>query len=142
MYNEEVLAQVAGVLGVAALIGLIVGIICLVAEWKIYTKAGEAGWKCLIPFYNSYVMYRFSWNTNMFWVYLGLSIANSVFSAIDLAPLAFIAAIALLVVSVISLHKLSKSFGHGVGFTLGLLFLSPIFLLILGFGSSEYVGPQ
>jgi hypothetical protein len=38
-------------------------------------------------------------------------------------------------------NDLSKSFGHGVGFTLGLIFLSPIFIPILGFGGSLYVGP-
>ncbi|MCR5651378.1 MAG: DUF5684 domain-containing protein [Lachnospiraceae bacterium] len=37
---------------------------------------------------------------------------------------------------------MSKSFGHGFGFTLGLLFLSPLFTLILGLGSSQYIGPQ
>jgi hypothetical protein len=36
---------------------------------------------------------------------------------------------------------LSKSFGHGVGFTLGLIFLSVIFYYILAFGSSTYRGP-
>jgi hypothetical protein len=46
------------------------------------------------------------------------------------------------VIGIIDIHKLSKSFGHGVGFTLGLIFLSPIFTLILGFGSSEYIGPD
>ena len=35
----------------------------------------------------------------------------------------------------------SKSFGKGVGFTLGLLFLPVIFFPILGFGSSKYIGP-
>ena len=36
---------------------------------------------------------------------------------------------------------IAKSFGHGIGFALGLFFLAPIFWLILGFGSSRYVGP-
>ena len=40
------------------------------------------------------------------------------------------------------LYKLSKAFGHGVGFTVGLFFLRPIFLLILGFGGSVYLGKQ
>ena len=43
---------------------------------------------------------------------------------------------------IIALNGLSKSFGYGVGFTLGLLFLSPIFVLILGFGDAKYIGPQ
>lgn len=38
-------------------------------------------------------------------------------------------------------NLLSKSFGRGTGFTLGLIFLSIIFVPILGLGSSKYVGP-
>ena len=34
-----------------------------------------------------------------------------------------------------------KLFGHGVGFTIGLIFLSPIFKGILAFNSDEYIGP-
>ena len=45
-----------------------------------------------------------------------------------------------LVIGIMGLHKVSKAFGHGAGFTLGLIFLNPIFLLILGFGSSQYLG--
>jgi len=35
---------------------------------------------------------------------------------------------------------LAKSFGQGTGFALGLIFLSVIFIMILGFGDARYVG--
>jgi len=38
-------------------------------------------------------------------------------------------------------NLLSKSYGHGVGFTVGLIFLSFIFMPILAFGNSKYAGP-
>jgi hypothetical protein len=50
--------------------------------------------------------------------------------------------IASLIVIIIVYNDLSKSFGHGVGFTLGLIFLSWIFLAILAWGSSTYRGPS
>jgi len=34
--------------------------------------------------------------------------------------------------------RTSKAFGHDVGYFLGLLFLQPIFWLIIGFGRSKY----
>jgi len=37
---------------------------------------------------------------------------------------------------------MSYSFGHGVGYALGLIFLPPIFLLILAFDDSVYIGPE
>ena len=46
-----------------------------------------------------------------------------------------------LIILIIVYNDLSKSFGHGVGFTLGLIFLSLIFYYILAFGSSRYLGP-
>jgi hypothetical protein len=36
--------------------------------------------------------------------------------------------------------SVAKAFGKGTGFTLGLIFLSPIFVPILGFGDARYVG--
>lgn len=44
--------------------------------------------------------------------------------------------------SIISMVKLGQAFGKGAGFIVGLVFLTPIFQMILGFGSAEYVGPQ
>lgn len=35
-------------------------------------------------------------------------------------------------------YSLSKAFGHGIAFALGLIFIEPLFILILGFGKSQY----
>ena len=35
---------------------LLLGVICTIAYWKIFEKAGEDGWKILIPLYNSYII--------------------------------------------------------------------------------------
>ncbi|MCR4605009.1 MAG: DUF5684 domain-containing protein [Eubacterium sp.] len=42
--------------------------------------------------------------------------------------------------SIIGVVKLGKAFGKGGGFGAGLFFLTPIFLGILAFGKSEYIG--
>lgn len=41
---------------------------------------------------------------------------------------------------VICCNKLAKAFGKGMGYTLGLIFLNPVFLLILGLGGAQYQG--
>ena len=33
-------------------------ILQIIANWNIFTKAGEAGWKSLIPIYGDYVSYK------------------------------------------------------------------------------------
>lgn len=113
----------AGTSTVIAFIYIAVLILLLVAIWKIYVKAGRPGWASLIPLYNCYVYYDIAMGNG--WLFL-----------LSFVPFVNI------VISIIVTHRLSKAFGHGVGFTLGLLFLSPIFIPILAFGSSEYEGPQ
>ena len=39
------------------------------------------------------------------------------------------------------MHDISKSFGHDIGFTLGLILLGGIFIPILSWGDSQYQGP-
>jgi hypothetical protein len=46
------------------------------------------------------------------------------------------------VLGIIVLFRMSKVFGHGTGFGFGLLFLSFIFLPILAFDDSKYLGPN
>ena len=43
---------------------------------------------------------------------------------------------------IVSMVKLGKAFNQSTGFIIGLIFLAPIFEMILGFGSAQYVGPD
>lgn len=127
--------------------GFLIFIVRIIASWKIFEKAGEPGWLCLIPFLGTYTQYKFTWDTRYFPIYVIAILAELILSRIG-QPSLFIAFLFLivtvinLVIHTISLHKLSKAFGHGVGFTIGLFVSGPIFTLILGFGSSQYQGPQ
>lgn len=147
MTDTQVLEVLLAMVGVIVTVGIAMYVISAIAYWQIFKKAGEKGWKALIPVYNSYIIYKISWKTSMFWIMLILDIVYVVLAGINvsaqsgvLAFLMYAVYIAVLVIGIISIHKLSKAFGHGVGFTLGLIFLSPIFILILAFGGSQYVG--
>lgn len=145
---EELVGAILAGLAVYGVISLAWYIIMIIANWKIFTKAGQPGWMSIIPFLNSFILFKISWNTMMFWIMIGAGVVGGVLSSIAgenggfLAILSLICTVVMIVIAVIDTHKLSKSFGHGIGFTLGLLFLSPIFTLILGFGKSEYIGPN
>jgi hypothetical protein len=112
-----IMALIAG----AGIVGTIIyGAICVVmiiALWKLLAKAGQPGWSQFIPIYNVIAM---------------LNVAGK--------PWWWIFILWLIIPGIIATHCISKNFGRGVGTTLGLLFLGPIFLLILGFGGAEYVG--
>ncbi len=120
-------------------------ILQIIACWRIFTKGGERGWKSLIPIYSTYIQYKLTWNSQWFLVTLICVTLNLVFSNstnMAGAMVSSIASIVALFVHAISYFKLSQAFGHGIGFGIGLIFLNPIFMLILGFGESEYQGPQ
>lgn len=152
--------DLVGGLAVGGILGLGVGffIACaivfwifqIIAYWKMFTKAGEPGWKSIIPFYNQYVMYKLTWKTSWFWISLIVAVVYGVFTSLNqnfpdvmlYAVLLLVFAIIILVISIISYHKISKSYGHGAGYTVGMLFLWPIFVLILGYGKSRYIGPE
>ena len=147
-YDEGVWAAAGALIGgmlVAILaIVLVLYILYIIGAWKTFVKAGEPGWKAIIPIYNIYTIYKFSWKASMFWVNLAIAIIGGIATSIGgyVAIIGSIASIITFVINIMSNYKLSSSFGHGVGFTIGLTFLPNIFILILGFGSSEYVGPQ
>ncbi|MBX5483980.1 MAG: signal peptidase I [Myxococcaceae bacterium] len=111
---------------IGGLIGLLVELAILVfliaSIWKVFTKAGQPGWACLIPIYNIYVITKIV-GRPAWWLVL------------------FIIPFVSLVVAIILYIDLARSFGKGVGFGLGLTFLGFIFMPILGFGSAQYVGP-
>lgn len=132
--------------GIYLIFALVWWILQIIANWNIFTKAGEAGWKSLIPIYGDYVSYKIAWQTSYFWLSFILGIVASYVSSANLNESIFLTVIATLlriviaVINIIYCVKLSKAFGHGIGFAIGLILLQPIFLLILGFGSDQYYG--
>lgn len=120
-------------------------IIRAIGYWKAFQKAGEPGWKAIIPFYNTYTRYKLTWDAKMFWISLALAAAECVLPNTNgsIASLArLVVSVGLLVIYIKGFHKTAKAFGHGAGFTVGLLLLEPVFALILGLGNSRYEGIQ
>lgn len=159
----------AGIAAVSAImiaglfiVSLLLWVLQIAAYWKIFTKAGQAGWKSLIPIYADYVLYKIAWKKSMFWMTLGIGIvagaASALFSsfttqmalsgvisvggvaAMVLGAIAMIVlTIAALVIQIVFCVKLARAFGYGGGFAVGLILLEPVFLLVLGFGNAQYV---
>lgn len=143
MYTNELLAALGGAIIIGIVTCLIYYILIVIAYWKIFNKAGEPGWKSIIPFLNIYTIYKIAWDGRMFWTIIGLDIAICVLSNSDnrvLMVIGALAGVASYVIGIMLDIKLAKAFGKGAGFAVGLILLNPIFILILAFGSSRYVG--
>jgi hypothetical protein len=120
--------------GAAGLLVLYVAvyIIFSLGVYGTYKKAGTYGdpaWAAFVPIYNFIILLKVA-GRPLWWGW---------FLLLPIIPL--VGSLALLVVSIIVLHDVSKSFGHGGGFTVGLVLLSVIFWYILWLGQSTYRGP-
>lgn len=101
---------------------VVVAVFLIIAQWKIYVKAGKPGWAVLIPIYNTLVMLEIV-GKPWWWLLLMLIPFINIIFAIWM------------------INLLSKSFGKDEGFTIGLILLSIVFYPILGFGPAKYQGP-
>lgn len=101
----------------------LLGVVVIAGLWKVFTKADRKGWKSLIPFYNTYVLLKIVGRPGWWLLLYFIPVVN-------------------VIVAIIHMNDLSKSFGKGAGFTIGLIFLPFVFAPILGFGKAQYVGPS
>jgi len=97
---------------------LIVAIIGLIGLWKVFEKCGKPGWAAIVPIYNLWVLFEI----------VGMA---PWLSLLYLVPIVNFVA---LICTYIAYFKLAGIFGKGTGYGLGLIFLQPIFICILGFG--------
>mgnify|MGYP004500432531 CR=1 FL=1 len=119
MYDTTSQNAIAGIFGAYSVVVLAIAIIMIVANWKIFTKAGKPGWASIVPIYNMYVTFQVAGMSG--WMFL-----------LSFVPLVNI------VVQIMLCLNLAKAFGKSTGFGIGLIFLNPIFLLILAFGNADY----
>lgn len=130
---------------VAWLAAIVIAVLSVIAMWMIFVKAGECGWKSLIPVYNIYILYKICWNEKAFVLMLVLEIIGALLNDKEgwfIGLLAFLASAALLIIQILFCNKLAGSFGRSRLFATGLFFFNTIFIMILGLGSSRYYGPD
>ena len=100
-----------------------VSIFVLIAMAKVFKKAGRPGWHVIIPFLNAYDEFDIAEGSGLRFLLLLIPFFN-------------------IYVMIKFYIDLAKSFGKSGGFAAGLIFLGPIFIAILGFGSAQYIGPN
>lgn len=111
--------------------------ICIVM-WKIFEKAGEDGWKSLIPIYNIIVYFKII-GLQWWFIFIVLSpvicIITGIWGFISIANLAALGTI------IYSSIKLGQCFGRDSSFIVGLCLLSIVFMAIIAFSKDiNYLG--
>ena len=148
------------------IIYLIIRLFNIIALWIIFKKAGRKWREAIIPIRNIYIVCKIAWKKKRFWalispvmIWILWFIISIVFYFIwaDWESLAMvikhflnwilgiaslIAFILEIIAMFIIIFNLAKKFGKSEWFGVWLLFLTPIFLLILAFWKAEYLGEE
>ena len=120
--NYQALGVLFNIFGLIYLAMIALWVLIAISAWNIFKKAGEEGWKAIIPIYNLIVLSRI----------IGM---EPLLLLIWLIP-GGIGAIIWLIIAAINLQK---AFGQDAGFALGIILLPYVFLPILAFGKAQYV---
>ena len=97
-------------------------LIVIISYWKIFEKAGVAGWKAIIPFYNLYILLKIVGKPGWWLILFLVPLVNFIFI-------------------IWTYNMLSKSFGKDEAFTVGLILLGFVFFPVLAFSNAKYLGP-
>ena len=122
-YSSDLTQMSPGAAIACCVVCLGLSIFILIAMAKIFKKAGKPGWHVIIPFLNAYDEFDIAEGKGIRFLLLLIPIYN-------------------IYVLIKFYIDLAKSFGKDGGFAAGLIFLGPIFIAILGFGSAQYIGPM
>lgn len=98
---------------------LLLLLIMVEAQWKVYTKAGKEGWASLVPVYNIIILLEIV-QKPIWWLFMLIIPGVNIIFAVRMV------------------NSLAKRFGKGDGFTAGLIFLPFVFYPLLGMSDAEY----
>lgn len=99
-------------------------LLSIASVWKVFEKAGQKGWYCIVPFFNVYIVFE---------RILGISWLNIFKLLIPFYNIYY---------GIVLIKKWSEAFGKTTSFTVGLIFLPFIFYPILAFGNSKYINTK
>lgn len=119
-YNAYTNKVAAAIMVIMLLVMLVLIAASIVANWQVFKKLGLEPWACLIPFYNNYVLFECFYTSG--WEFLTMAIPlYGIYRQIKLQI------------------DIAHAFGKSDGFACGLIFLYPIFIMILAFDSKSQV---
>lgn len=136
--TSAIMGVALAIVGIIMIIALIVGILTIIGQWKMFKKGGEEGWKSLIPFYSQYTLCKLV-GVNPWWILI-VFLAGMVGGMIPI--LSFVGSILSIYFAVILAISTARSYGKSDGFGVATIFFTPICYLILGGANTQYVGPR
>lgn len=118
--------------GFFLIIWLAVAVFMIITMWKLFEKAGEPGWKSIIPVYNFWTLCEIAGKPGWWSLVILLSFIPIV---------NFVAWIGVLIVQILVAIELAKAFGKETIWALLLILLPIVGYPMLAFGSAKYTKP-
>lgn len=130
--DQAVASAILDIFAVVWIVIVLVSVFIIVCQWKIFSKAGQAGWKALVPFYSGWVFNQIIFGPQFGWLMF----------AYFVGVIPIVGSLAMLAWTVYTYVKLANAYGKSGGFGAFMVFFPVIGLPMLAFGSSQYCGPQ
>lgn len=162
-----ILGVILLVYAIVMIVAIVLGVMNIIALWKLYEKAGEPGWSAVVPVYNFVQMikiatgeYKVLWAYLIMWGgYMVVSFISGVLGGImeamtdssvllslfslAMALIIMFMGIGMAVIAGYMSYMFSKSYGKSTTFCVLSIFFFPITNMIMGFDKTiTYVGPK
>lgn len=69
MTEDQATILILGVYGIILAVFLLSALLCLIANWRLFKRAGYKGWYSLIPFYAGFVKHKITFGEDNKWFY-------------------------------------------------------------------------
>ncbi|AEF25764.1 DUF5684 domain-containing protein [Streptococcus parauberis] len=67
--DEYALVAIVGIYGIIFIIALISILLMVIGNWRLFKKAGQEGWKSIIPIYADFVKHEITFGPENKWLY-------------------------------------------------------------------------
>lgn len=137
MIVDNDLGFLAGFMFFFVTILAIIVVLSITINWRLFTKAGEEGWKSIIPFYSNYIMIKIALDENKVWpFFIMITVMPIVMQFTDGGLLSVLSLVNLVVALYIAFQFYSRFATSGMA--IGAILLPFIFGLIIAFGDYQY----
>lgn len=100
-------------------LALIVGMIAV--EWILFERAGQPGWKVLIPFYDSFILHKIAFGEEAKWYWFLLLVPGY---------------------GIYMRYAFTKTYGYSTGMAVLSVFFPMILSIVMVLQNAEYRGPM
>ncbi len=136
-YDEAALTGVLAGLGifivVIALLAIAYCVFAIIGNWKLYVKAGQPGWKSIIPFYSTYTLVEM---VGLKWYWFLLAIAPTIISLLRISSLSFVGNIATIFANVMICYNMAKKVHKDTGWIVLAVIFNFIVVPLLGYSKN------